>query len=541
MNKTTITCFLCGGVHIYPGPRFGNHLLHGHGVLYNHDYIMSLCQYKDSNSTLPPIIPSNPSSSLDQFTQTDESIASPCSRCDAQHLNVFNSISPVKKATPSLSSMPIPHGSYHYPSPFSTSTPKAASLHDSLPQVSALHAVKNQEHFSPFQQDLESVPVKSGFLFKCALCKYLTKDDTTFWKHINNKHDMHYKIYKVRYGSCETPIGSGKFMCSICQATMKHLPGYVLRHLRSKHKITWEQYIDIVRIPSDEQKVEIKTEWKENVSENTLDESQHLKVQEGEVDLKRKFIEMESSGREADNIVSSCRSHEDQFTEHSEGLPDIDTTKSYPTFPLNSITNVVQGADAKDGENPVVGAIPPPGGAVTMENKAASGRYDKKCRVKCIKDKNNKYCSQCDLNFITRILFLRHCQDVHKLRFKNKCGTPLLLTKDTLTGDVGQNQSMRSKPKSPEPSERLHSSSPSRSLAHKSPPTVSASSSPNRSIFKARARSVHACQFCHKVFSSNGNMRRHVKQSCTMRGDQEIIKVKDEPVVKEELQNMGES
>merc|ERR1712179_652130 len=109
-----------------------------------------------------------------------------------------------------------------------------------------------------------------------------------------------------------------------------------------------------------------------------------------------------------------------------------------------------------------------------------------------------------------------------------------LLTKDTLTGDVGQNQSMRSKPKSPEPIERLHSSSPSRSLAHKSPPTVSASSSPNSSLSKAR--SVHSCQFCHKVFSSNGNMRRHVKQSCTMRGDQENIQVKDEPVVKEEVQ-----
>jgi len=492
---------------------------------------MSVCLYKDSNSTLPPIIPSNPSSSLDQFTQTDESITSPCSHCDAKTLDVFNSLSPVKKASPSFSSIPMPPGNYHYPSHFSTSTPKAASLHDSLPQVSALHAVRNQELMPPFQQDLESVPVRSGFQFKCALCNYLTRDDNAFWSHVTKKHDMHYKIYKVRYGSSETSIGSGKFKCSICQGTVKHLPGNVSKHLKSKHKITWEQYIDIVSIPSEEQKVEIKAEGKENIYVDTLEESRHSKVKEDEVDLKRKFVDMESSDGEEDNIGESGKSHQAQSTEQANGLTDSVNTNSHLKLPsFDSSTNTVVDDDAMGGRNPSE-VLSQSEGAVKRELKSRSGKYEKKFRVKCIKDKNNKYCSQCDLNFITRILFLKHCQEVHKLRFKNKCGTPLFLTK-TITEDVGEDQSMRSKQKSSESSELPHISPTSGSLGHKNkPPPVPASSASISSLSKAR--SVHSCQYCHKMFSSLSNMWRHVKKSCTMRGEQEVIQVK--AVVMEEV------
>jgi len=534
MDNETITCFLCGGVYVYPGQRFSNHLLHEHGVVYNHEYIISVSQYKDSCSTLPPIIPSNPKLSLDQFTQT---VDSTCSKCAAQHRDVFDSLSPVKSVSPLMSSLSIPHRNYHYPSPFSTSTPKASTLLDSFPHVSAIHAVKNQEHLPPpLQQDLESVAqVKSGFIFKCALCRYSARDDTTFRSHLAKRHEMDYRIYKDRYGNSETPVGSGKFKCRICEAMMKHLPGSVLKHLRSKHKITWEQYIDIVRIPSEEpkveiktegkekiskdalvdsrseeQKVEIKTERKEKLSENTLDDSRHSNDIEGNVvDIKRKFADTESIGCEADNVESSGRSHQTQSTECADSMSNTITT-SYSNLPVED-----------SGENPVFEVIPPPIGTVRMEGNSARIRKDKKCRVKCIKDKNNKYCSQCDLSFISRILFLRHCQDVHKLRFKNKYGKPLLLNENSSTGVKGQNLSMPSKLKSPsDPNDPPRNSSPSRSQGPNSLPSVSSLSS-NSTLSKAR--SVHACQFCQKVFSSLSNMWRHVKQSCTFRGDQGIV------------------
>merc|ERR1719209_2128658 len=181
------------------------------------------------------------------------------------------------------------------------------------------------------------------------------------------------------------------------------------------------------------------------------------------------MLKMSSDGKE-DHIGESVKSHQAQLTELADGLTDSVTTK-IPN--LDSSTNTVVDDDAKDVLKPSE-VLSPSEGVVNREGKSRSGKYEKKFRVKCIKDKNNKYCSQCDLNFITRILFLKHCQEVHKFRFKNKCGTPLLLTK-TMTEDVEEDQSMRSKQKSPESSELPHISPPSGSLGHKNkPPPVRA-------------------------------------------------------------------
>ena len=73
-----ITCFLCGGVHIYPGPRFSNHLLHEHGVVFNQEYIVSVSQYKDSNATFPPLMPST---SRNQYSQTEILSNATCLKC----------------------------------------------------------------------------------------------------------------------------------------------------------------------------------------------------------------------------------------------------------------------------------------------------------------------------------------------------------------------------------------------------------------------------------------------------------------------------
>ena len=94
-------------------------------------------------------------------------------------------------------------------------------------------------------------------------------------------------------------------------------------------------------------------------------------------------------------------------------------------------------------------------------------------------------------------------------------------------GVKGQDLSMPSKLKSSsDPSDLPLISSPSRSLGLSSLPLVSSSSfSPISTLNKAR--SVYPCHFCQKVFSSLSNMWRHVKQSCTMRGDQEIVQVNE--------------
>lgn len=51
----TITCFLCGGTHIYPGPRYEAHLQNEHGAIFDIEFLISVSQYKQTYDTLPVI------------------------------------------------------------------------------------------------------------------------------------------------------------------------------------------------------------------------------------------------------------------------------------------------------------------------------------------------------------------------------------------------------------------------------------------------------------------------------------------------------
>ena len=51
----TITCFLCGGTHIFPGPRFEAHLQNEHGAIFDIEFLISVSQYKQLHHNLPDI------------------------------------------------------------------------------------------------------------------------------------------------------------------------------------------------------------------------------------------------------------------------------------------------------------------------------------------------------------------------------------------------------------------------------------------------------------------------------------------------------
>ena len=49
----TINCLLCGGTQIYPGPRYQNHLIHEHGVVFDVEYLIKISIHKRDNGELP--------------------------------------------------------------------------------------------------------------------------------------------------------------------------------------------------------------------------------------------------------------------------------------------------------------------------------------------------------------------------------------------------------------------------------------------------------------------------------------------------------
>ena len=54
-RRTTVSCILCGGVQIYPGPRYENHLVNEHGAVFDVEFLIELSLFKQKHGRLPPL------------------------------------------------------------------------------------------------------------------------------------------------------------------------------------------------------------------------------------------------------------------------------------------------------------------------------------------------------------------------------------------------------------------------------------------------------------------------------------------------------
>eukprot|EP00092_Neocalanus_flemingeri_P038837 GFUD01042281.1.p1 GENE.GFUD01042281.1~~GFUD01042281.1.p1 ORF type:complete len:452 (-),score=113.57 GFUD01042281.1:105-1460(-) len=388
-KKGTITCFLCGGTHIYPGPRFSTHLMQEHGVIFHLDFIIQASQYKDSNSSLPPVTPNllNPNST--ESSQTEDLTLCPPAMCTGclQPLDDFLTSTPVRhnrlqNTSQSISINLTPDMSI---SVLDKSVQNQQKTHPLVPCSSRPDQGLPEGASEVFNSAIGDLPVRSGFRCECALCDYVTNVATTFWSHITKKHQLNYKEYKKEHGHCQVPVGSGKVQCLVCQTMLKHMPGIIDQHLRTRHGLNWSQYLDWVK--KERMRSAVKTEVDDEAGDKTVQDVQLLK------------------------------------------LPEVTIKKSRP---LN------------------------------------------------VRDKTNKSCSQCKITFPSRMLFLNHCQQVHKLRFKSKSG-----------GSLQFNQSGPSSTQALDKSTKLLSSTKMK-----------------------RGEGTLPCQFCGKMLSSVGNMDRHVRLDC---------------------------
>ena len=71
MASNRLSCLFCGGMHVYPGPRYENHLLNEHGVVFDTDYFIRLSLYKRERGSLPALSELT-ADKKDNSCQTDE-------------------------------------------------------------------------------------------------------------------------------------------------------------------------------------------------------------------------------------------------------------------------------------------------------------------------------------------------------------------------------------------------------------------------------------------------------------------------------------
>jgi len=408
-KRNTITCFLCGGIHIYPGPRFGNHLLHEHGVVLNQEYIVSVSLYKDTYSTLPPILTNT---CLDKFSQTDGLPDPSCSLCSK----------PMEEVKTPVRSISDKSTTSSYPIPGSFCTSKTESLKSGFHSVGGLHTVTKVKD--------NDIPVKySSSTFVESSLPWL----------------------KIDSGQEEIANSEGD--------------------------------------PNDH---------------GYSSSSQDMKIME--------------EGRKADtNVDENTRTMEGNDNRSSLQLLDQEVEgKSTKEF--------IQQSEDTEGNS-------------QLEIGQHLIHQNMNSKPLNITDRSNKNCSRCDTIFPSRILFLRHCQDIHKLKFRNKFGSPLLLGKRTTV--VGEEQFKKNKLPVPMISKKSLPSYPS---SIPSPHGVSRElKSQTSGDHPARIQSpslsstlplpLFKCQFCSKAFSNKGNRDRHVRQSCMQRGlPEQVEQINDQPV-----------
>ena len=91
-RRATVGCILCGGVQIYPGPRYENHLVNEHGAVFDVDFLIELSLFKQKHCRLPALSPPGDENANNGGTSNRETgtCCMLCSLACALHVWVHN-------------------------------------------------------------------------------------------------------------------------------------------------------------------------------------------------------------------------------------------------------------------------------------------------------------------------------------------------------------------------------------------------------------------------------------------------------------------
>ena len=238
----------------------------------------------------------------------------------------------------------------------------------------------------------------------CKMCGATYCSRSSLWGHVNRHHRTSWREYEEKYGNVEKDISSLEpFVCKICQASVKNERNVILRHVTRTHGITWKKYVEnYVKNnnflqQSDKLDLDIDNKTRDELVKKKIkrvkDQCSKLK-RRAKTRLISNFLEVKNDDEVfedmEDKLWSNMNSSEETKPLPSQRVSEILTAKT------NSRTS---------------STIPVKGNSKMMN----------------VVDRNLKTCLKCDIDFPSRLRFIRHCQMAHKMKFKLKNGDKLSL------------------------------------------------------------------------------------------------------------------
>ena len=80
-----------------------------------------------------------------------------------------------------------------------------------------------------------------GCVHQCKPCGNKFTVAQSFRRHIKEHHGLTTQQYRSQYGDSE--IVSKNFTCKLCNSKIKHTRNMITQHLKSVHRITWQEYL----------------------------------------------------------------------------------------------------------------------------------------------------------------------------------------------------------------------------------------------------------------------------------------------------------
>merc|ERR1712179_471561 len=207
------------------------------------------------------------------------------------------------------------------------------------------------------------------------------------------------------YGNVEKDISSLEpFVCKICDASVKNERNVILRHITRTHGIKWKKYV--------ENYVKNNNFLQQNNESANLVNNHEDKADLVTKEIKRRKDKSSKLKRKAKpNIISNFLDVKNVDPairlENKEDRLSSDMIKSEETLPLTNRTS--------QKFNEIL--------TVDTNSRASSTLPVKENRkMMNVADRNLNTCVKCDIDFPSRLRFIRHCQMAHKMKFKLKNG-----------------------------------------------------------------------------------------------------------------------